>query len=198
VCRRAILELPPDPTSASRARHFLAETAERWEVDELRDDLLLAVSELVTNSVIHARTPILVTAVIAAGHVEVGVRDHDTRPPVVRPERLDLLEDLDSLSEHLPSFSDPDPRHPALWAGEARSVTAGRGLHLLSAVSDSWGVAASDAGPGKEVWFSSRVPESWPHAAECECEHPSDLRSPSGRNLLPLAGPWDRPAATTS
>jgi anti-sigma regulatory factor (Ser/Thr protein kinase) len=171
------------PVSASAARRFLAATCARWQLDELRDDPLLAVSELVTNSVVHARTPIVVNVTVVAGVVEVGVRDHDMRLPRQRAERPDLLGDLDALTEHLPSFEEPDPRHSSLWIGDG-CVTAGRGLHLLSAVSDEWGVNSSDDDqPGKEVWFTHAVPDAWAYAAECECGPTGSIVTASGCTL---------------
>jgi hypothetical protein len=134
MCRRDSIGLSPVPESASAARRFLSAACSRWELDSLRDDLLLAVSELVTNSVLHARTPIVVNITVVNSVVEVGVQDHDISPPQLRAERSDLLADLDMLTEQLPSFQDPDPRHSSLWIGDG-PVTAGRGLHLLSAVS---------------------------------------------------------------
>jgi Histidine kinase-like ATPase domain len=194
MCRRTKLALPAQAESAAAARRFLAATCRRWELDELRDDLLLAVSELVTNSVIHARTPIAVNVAVAADTVEVGVQDHDPRPPVLRAHRPDLIADLDVLSERLPSFHDHDPRHPSLWVGEAGSVVAGRGLQLLSAVSDAWGVATYDESTerrGKEVWFTHAVPQTWPYRSRCECGPSSTVRTASGRGVVPLPGPWD-------
>jgi hypothetical protein len=193
VCRNDAIDLPPLPESARLARRFLADACRRWALNELRDDLLLAVSELVTNSIIHARTPVAVNVRVTTGMVEVGVRDHDPRPPVVRAQRPDLISDLDTLSERLPSFQDDDPRHPHLWVGDAGSVAAGRGLHLLSGVSDDWGVATHDGpDPGKEVWFTHAVPPSWPYRQECPCVTGAPLTTASGRPLQPVPGPWDR------
>jgi hypothetical protein len=192
MCRRAAIELPPEPLSAHRARHFLAETCRRWELDDLRDDLLLAVSELVTNSVIHARTPIAVRAAVTSGHVEIGVLDHDLQAPIVRAGRDDLLRDLDEISERLPSFQDSDPRHPSTWVGDAGSVAAGRGLHLLSAVSEAWGVATTHGTrPAKEVWFTNAIPASWPYHQDCVCGPASSDRTASGLAVTKMPGPWD-------
>jgi hypothetical protein len=171
------------------ARRFLADNCRAWELDELRDDLLLAVSELVTNSIIHARTPIVVRVAVAMAIVEVGVLDHDARPPVMRAHRPDLISDLDTLSERLPSFDDLDPRHPELWVGDAGSVAAGRGLHLLSGVSDSWGVSSLDPlDGGKEVWFTHAVPEDWPHRDACPCGPGAEMTTASGLPLTVVPG----------
>lgn len=193
MCRCEAIDLPPRPESAGTARRFLADACLRWQLDELRDDLLLAVSELVTNSIIHARTPVGVSVAVVSGLVEVGVRDHDPRPPVVRAARPDLISDLDTLSERLPSFQDDDPRHADLHVGEAGSVAAGRGLHLLSGVSDKWGVTTfGGVTPGKEVWFTHAVPSGWPFLGQCPCAPGADKATASGRPLQPVPGPWDR------
>lgn len=84
MCRRATVELEPLPQAALSARRFLNEVCERWELDGLRDELLLAVCELVTNSILHARTPIAVQVAVASGKVEVGVQDHDPQLPSPR------------------------------------------------------------------------------------------------------------------
>lgn len=190
MCRWKSLSLASHPESASQARRFLSTTCRRWELEDLEDDLLLAVSELVTNSVIHARTPIVVTTTVALGVVEVGVQDHDAHLPQLRAERIDLLGDLDALNEQLPSFQEDDPRHPSRWIGDG-SVTTGRGLHLLSEVSDAWGVSPADGEDGKEVWFAHAVPETWPYTSQCQCGPTASIRTASGRTVLPMPGAWD-------
>lgn len=193
MCRRKSVDLPSTPASASKARDFLGEICARWELPELRDDLKLAVSELVTNSILHARTPISMNVSVGSGHVEVGVRDHDPRPPTVRAARTDLISDLDTLSLRLPApADDADPRHPSMQVGEAGSVAAGRGLHLLEAVTDEWGVIPfNGANPGKEVWFLLGIPPGWPHGPSCMCHRGSDFKTASGRPVAHIAGPWD-------
>jgi anti-sigma regulatory factor (Ser/Thr protein kinase) len=41
----------------------------------------------------------------------------------------------------------------------AASEPSGRGLFLVRALSDDWGVGATDDEPGKGVWFTMRLPE---------------------------------------
>lgn len=189
MCRRASLDLPPSPGSAGQARRFLAATCQQWELPELRDDLLLAVSEVVTNAVLHARTPLSVHAAVRGPEVEVGVRDTDPRPPVVRAPRVDLVRDLDAL----PQFDDVEPRHPRLAVGEAGSVTAGRGLHLLEALADSWGVTPGADGRGKEVWFRLATPTGWPYAGQCTCPDTAAAGAAEvGELVTHIPGPWDR------
>ena len=97
MCRRAALGLDPTPHAAGAARSFVASTCTRWGADRAIDEVTLAVSELVTNAVLHAHTHIEVELCITRGTIEICVSDRDTRPPILRPVRLDLLADLDAV-----------------------------------------------------------------------------------------------------
>lgn len=73
--RSAQVVLPPSATSPARARRFVAEALRGWGVDG-GDDALLLVSELVTNGLLHARTPITVrVAEDGPGAVRLAVSD---------------------------------------------------------------------------------------------------------------------------
>jgi anti-sigma regulatory factor (Ser/Thr protein kinase) len=78
------LPLDPDAKSVRTARHFLATIAERAEVDPVHIlDGQLAVGELVTNAVLHARPPISVRAYPLADALRVDVLDADPTPPAL-------------------------------------------------------------------------------------------------------------------
>jgi hypothetical protein len=153
------------------------------------DEAALVVSELVTNAVLHARTHLEVAISVAAGTMEVAVRDHDQRPPVLRPMRTDLLADLDALSAQPLNGAQLDPRHESLHVGRSGSVAAGRGLLIVDALADEWGV--TERVDGKEVWLTMAVP-SWSYAEDCDCNSASE-RSASGMPCHHLLGPWDGP-----
>lgn len=74
------LDLDPEPRNVGLARRFVA-GAVADAVPELSDDstdtLLLLTSELVTNAVVHARTPLQVGVVVTDEHVVVAVHDLD-------------------------------------------------------------------------------------------------------------------------
>lgn len=57
--RSAHLALPAQPTAPARARRFVSATLGKWHVDG-GDDAVLVVSELVTNALLHARSPMTV------------------------------------------------------------------------------------------------------------------------------------------
>ena len=185
MCRRALLTLEPMPQAAGEARRFVAATCQRWGVDTVVDVVSLAVSELVTNALLHAHTQIEVELCVAHGSLEVCVADHDSRRPILRPSRTDLLADLDALASVGPELDE----RQNLKVGTSGSVAAGRGLLIVNALADEWGVAERSG--GKEVWLTLAVP--WDHSEPCECnDRRGSTRPASGCRHIP--GSWDGPA----
>jgi anti-sigma regulatory factor (Ser/Thr protein kinase) len=113
------LDLEPTPTAARVARAFLAEHLGRLDPDSGYAAALCA-SELVTNGVLHARTPIVLGLTLGAERLLVTVADRAGGDPHPPP---------------------PDDDRPS-----------GRGLMLVDALADQWGVA--DVAEGKTVWFT--------------------------------------------
>jgi len=117
------------------AREFTVATLLRWEAAERSDDITIVVSEMLTNALRHA------LPVLANG----GPR---------RPIRLGLLKPgpwvLCAVAD--PGRAVPVTRRPGSLA------EAGRGLHIIHALSDSWGYTAPDE-TGKVVWaaFTQRL-----------------------------------------
>lgn len=72
------------PESVSRARSFVAETLESWDVDDVSWTALQLVSELATNAVIHARSAFSVHLVHTEGSIQVGVQDFSPVVPFQR------------------------------------------------------------------------------------------------------------------
>lgn len=150
MCRHRAERFTPTPDSVSDAREFLRDTLREWEVEALADVATLLVSELVTNAVIHAGSPLQVTACVSEGVLEIAVRDNDSRLPSRRRG--------DDLRRAVPSAE------ARMLAAEAES---GRGIVLVDALALEWGVARlSD---GKQVWFRLAVPEDWPGLTDCIC-----------------------------
>jgi GAF domain-containing protein len=131
----------PEPAAVAAARKFVRDTLCSWleagpgtAADAaadggLVDDAVLLTSELVTNAVVHAGTQVQVTCKLAAGAVEVVVRDSHPARMVPGPA--------------------PDDTVPA-------ERTGGRGLLLPSALAAAWGVSyGTDA---KAVWFRMGLP----------------------------------------
>lgn len=118
---RRELQLAPEPASAAKARAFVVE---HCPYDgHVRDAAKLLVSELVTNVVLHARTPMTVGIASADGAVLVTVTDGDARLPPIPTE----------------------PGRPSEVPAES-----GRGLTLLRMLSADFGVTPD--GDGKTVW----------------------------------------------
>ena len=80
---RARLTLAPQTASAGLARRWLAEQLADSEVD-LAETALLLTSEIVTNAVLHARTPIDVAVQVAPGRVRIEVADRSPVLPVTK------------------------------------------------------------------------------------------------------------------
>lgn len=166
MCQQASVTLPANPRSAGRARKFVGDRCVDWEVEEVREDVVLPVSELVTNALLHGRTEATVTVSLTGGFLEVAVSDDNPRPPVLRPVRADLLADIDQVAGRLAELPD-DPRDESLHVGDAGAVTAGRGLLIVDAVADEWGV--SELATGKAVWFRVSIPAGWSPSQPCAC-----------------------------
>lgn len=99
-----------------------------------RSDLVpsaqLALSELVTNAILHSDPPVTVRVRGTYEHPRIEVADHSLVPP--RPRAA--IEDVgDFLS------------------------TVGRGLALVALHSNRWGSDVNDYGTGKTVWFEPAV-----------------------------------------
>ena len=79
------LQLDGDSRAPSRARQAVTEWLNALGCSsERRHGLLLVVSELVTNAVVHARSAPEVVATHRSRRVRVEVYDNDVSPPVVR------------------------------------------------------------------------------------------------------------------
>lgn len=83
------LDLPPEPSSARRARRFVGEALRAHGADGASDVCVLLASELVTNAICHARTTIEVRVAFDTSVVRVSVHDHSPAPPVPRTATSD-------------------------------------------------------------------------------------------------------------
>ena len=75
------LELPPAAASVRDGRRFITSVLETWGMPELIETAALLTSELLTNSVLHARTEILLTVVQRGDSIEIVVRDGSRHGP---------------------------------------------------------------------------------------------------------------------
>lgn len=114
----------------AETRRLLRDNLRRWGVPALADTAELLTTELVTNALQHTGGGAELTATLSPGprnRLRVEVRDCVARRPLNRP---------------------PDPPGPP---GPDDHGTSGRGLLLVQALSDAWGV--NPRGTGKVVWF---------------------------------------------
>ncbi|HEV8220591.1 MAG TPA: GAF domain-containing protein, partial [Streptosporangiaceae bacterium] len=141
--RMATAAYQPEPRAAAAARRFVRDTLRTWRLGGpepgragLIDDAVLLTSELVTNAVVHAGTPVQVTCRLAESAVEVVVLDR--HPVQLVPGR---------------------PRSGA----DTADRTSGRGLLLPAELASSWGVTY--ARTAKAVWFRLGLDPDPPPAA---------------------------------
>jgi anti-sigma regulatory factor (Ser/Thr protein kinase) len=119
---RVSAELQPTDQAPAVGRELIAQACRGWGVTRLQALAQLLGSELITNAVVHARTPMQVTVRYAEPVLQVSVRDGDPRlveRPPTGPQALPLAD-------------------------------LGRGMLLLETLADDWGCVP--AGDGKVVW----------------------------------------------
>ncbi|WP_394425794.1 ATP-binding protein [Streptomyces sp. SGAir0957] len=128
------------PESVGLAREFADATLNTWGRPARAGDVRLCVSELATNAVVHGTAP---------GHGFLV--------------RLDAEEDVVRVEVH-----DSRSLRPAIQQPTDTDVS-GRGLLLVAALSDDWGV--EDLSPfGKIVWFCCKArPQHPAPAVRCYC-----------------------------
>jgi serine phosphatase RsbU (regulator of sigma subunit)/anti-sigma regulatory factor (Ser/Thr protein kinase) len=103
------VELPADPRSPALARRHLESVLRGGPHAAVLDDALLLVTEMVTNTIVHAGTP--------------------ARLSIDTTERSVLRLEVSDLSPTTVPVLQPQPS----------ASTSGRGLHLLNALATSWG-----------------------------------------------------------
>ena len=131
--RREMLNLQPEVEAPRLARMSVREWLAEEGLDEFVEGVQLVVSELVANAVIHTHTVLELSFSADDRSLEVSVSDQDPRLP---PRRLDGV----ALSDGL-------------------LLERGRGLAIVDALADEWGVA--ETADGKRVWarWSARHPD---------------------------------------
>jgi hypothetical protein len=85
-----LLQLAPHPTSAREGRHCITKIMLEWGLGLLVPSVCLVVSELVTNSTLHAKTDIEVSLAWIPGALRVAVQDGSPELPRQRYSQLDV------------------------------------------------------------------------------------------------------------
>ncbi|WP_260860000.1 ATP-binding protein [Streptomyces cupreus] len=123
--------IPASPSQAARVRRLVTEHLRRvTPATSHLDDVVLATDELFTNAVRHASTS---------------------------PDDTITLTIDCSGSELRVTIADRSSALPRLHASDG-AAESGRGLAIVAALTDEWGIAPSDPGsPGKRVWFALQL-----------------------------------------
>ncbi|MFB9463897.1 ATP-binding protein [Streptomyces cinereospinus] len=121
--RHCTVELQALPSRIGQVRRIVSAQLRYWHLDPLIDRAALGVTELLSNVHRHAQ------------------------PDKTCTVEIELL--LDRLTV---SVRDHDPRLPVV-ADADPLATCGRGLAMVAAMSESWGVRP-DGDSGKVVWFT--------------------------------------------
>ena len=128
-----VLTVPSVPFAVSAAREWSCRTIQRWRLGEAAEPIEQIVSELVTNSVEHAECTSVSVLLIYAAGML-------------------RLEVRDQDAGHVPVLKHPE-------TGDV----GGRGLVIVQALSDRWGLQVTDS--GKAVWCEFALPPPAPAAS---------------------------------
>jgi len=139
-----LLELRPD--SPARARRWIRGICSARGLAGLADGARLLISELMTNALLHAGSRCRVTVDIGAHTMRLQVTDEGRR-------------ELRAVAPHSCTDSEYD------------FVVSGRGLTLMAALPDRWGVAHHST--GKSVWCTLADPS---RMSISTCEEPGPTR----------------------
>lgn len=85
MLQRVAIDCAADPVAVRHARSFMATTLEDWRLASLVDPAVLLVSEVVTNAVLHARTPFRLELSASASALRTEVYDGSPAEPRLRP-----------------------------------------------------------------------------------------------------------------
>lgn len=78
------IELDPEPRAAGDARRFVLDALRGEVPEEVAETAVLLTSELVTNVIVHARTPMRLDLAVEHDSVRVAVVDDAPRTPALR------------------------------------------------------------------------------------------------------------------
>ncbi|MFE9852765.1 ATP-binding protein [Streptomyces sp. NPDC005576] len=117
-------------SSVAAVREFVRRAAEEWGLGERVDDVVLCASELATNAVLHG---------VPAGR---GYLVRVERAEAAAGLRIEVHDSGDGRDDVRVSGAGP--------VGSEASDESGRGLIIVNACADRWGVAVRQ--PGKIVW----------------------------------------------
>jgi anti-sigma regulatory factor (Ser/Thr protein kinase) len=118
----AWLSLPDDLQAPARARGMLADKTQALAAAQ-RDDLLVLVTELVTNAVIHGRPDVVLHLIVGSDLVRGEVYDYGDTFSLAGRQSVSINE------------------------------SSGRGLAIVDTLATRWGTTIATPDRGKAVWF---------------------------------------------
>jgi anti-sigma regulatory factor (Ser/Thr protein kinase) len=118
-----------DLAGVKAARTFIRDILHEWGLTAITGDVILMVSEIVTNGLIHADSDVDLRLREYPDHIRLEVRDADPTPPI--PSVIAADDEEIQESEH------------------------GRGLIIVDSIASRWG--SSPSGRGKTVWLEMQT-----------------------------------------
>ncbi len=147
AARHRVIRLGACPESPRAARGFTARTLASWQLQDLAADAVTVASELVTNAIVHGRSP-------AARH---GGSPGPGAPGPGEPPGVICLAWQWHGSRVVCVVTDENPVGPVPRCGDP-GAESGRGLQVVQALALAWGWLLVGSG-GKAVWAS--LPARW-------------------------------------
>jgi anti-sigma regulatory factor (Ser/Thr protein kinase) len=147
------------PRGARLARRLVSHRLNDWGhpyTTPVNETLTLITAELCANAVCHGHVP-----------------GRDFHFQLTLTEDTFRIEVTDTRAEKQPSPTPPIPDPLS---------ESGRGLHLVAALADDWGVTPRPAAPGKTVWAELRVRTGGHPHAHPAAPRPADSASAYGHN----------------
>lgn len=132
------------PRGARLARRLVSHRLNEWGhpyTSSTNETVTLIAAELTANAVVHGHVP---------------GRDFHVRVTLAEADGVLRVEVTDTRTERLPSPTAPTP-----------GAESGRGLILVEALADDWGVTQRLGAPGKTVWAQFALPPLPVRPASC-------------------------------
>jgi anti-sigma regulatory factor (Ser/Thr protein kinase) len=126
--RRFRFHAAHSPAAPGVIRDAIGDVCDQWGLESMRNSALLITSELVTNVIRHARSDVVVDAILRDNYLHLRVHDRSAQPP-----QLDEKANAEQVSD------------------------SGRGLPIVAYHSTAWGYVLKPDGRGKVVWATLRV-----------------------------------------
>ncbi|MGW7402177.1 ATP-binding protein [Streptomyces sp. NPDC054833] len=157
------MQFTSTPRGARLARRLVSHRLNDWGhpyTTSVNETLTLITAELTANAVRHGHVP-----------------GRDFHVQLTLTEDTFRIEVTDTRAEKQP---------PSTPTAPDSASESGRGLHLVAALADDWGVRPRRAAPGKTIWAELRVPTGGHPPTHPVALRPADSASAYGHNTEPF------------